>query len=219
MVNNPNLRHIDVGCEYRYRSTCSLTSRSLKIIADNCPQLTHIGIVDHWHTLENDDILQFVSKCTKLKSANLKGTKIEDSVLARLARLQDLETLNLSDCVEFTKQGIESFLDEVAQGKLKRLEVINCDFLNVMRWNGLNPEKLKEDYPHVNIICDSDREDSEWDESENEEDEDEDEEDEEGDGGEYEDENDDDLCGDSCSDCDDNDEDGDEEESDEDEDE
>ena len=151
VVNNPNLRHLDVG-GLSHRGTSSLTARSLKIIADNCPQLTHIGIVDHFE-LENEDILQLVSKCTKLKSANFENTRIEDSSLAKLAfDCPDLETLNLTECVEITKQGIESFLNVAGQGKLKRLDITYCDFINEMREDGINTEKLKEGYPHINII-------------------------------------------------------------------
>ncbi len=75
------------------------------------------------------------------------------STLARLAYdCPDLETLDLSNCEEITKQGIESFLDKAAvQGKLKRLEIRDCDFLDDGDYE-INSEMLKKDHPHIDIV-------------------------------------------------------------------
>ena len=149
VVNNPNLRHLVINCNFMTNLT--FTGRSLGIIADNCPQLDHIDI--GYSNIQNDDIMQLVSGCSKLNYANFECTRIEDSALARLARdCPDLETLKLSGCSEITGQGIEAFLDKVAEGKLKHLDNRDCDFhLNVK--NLKIPERLKEEHPNIEIIC------------------------------------------------------------------
>ena len=147
VVNNPNLRNIYIDGWITY-----LNGRSLSTIADNCPHLTHIGM-GYQFVLQNDDIMQFFSKCSKLKYANFKATKIEDSALARLpCDCPDLETLDLSYCEEITEQGIELFLDKATQGKLKRLEIKGCEFLYDADYDTYL-ERLKQNYPNIDIIC------------------------------------------------------------------
>ena len=149
VVNNPNLRHLVIT--YNLCTNLTYTGRSLGIIADNCPKLDHIDI--GYSNIQNDDIMQLVSGCSKLKYANFEETRIEDSVLARLARdCPDLESLKLSSCAKITEQGIEAFLDKVSEGKFKRLDFEDCDFLLNGNYGRLL-ERLKEEHPDIEIIC------------------------------------------------------------------
>ena len=148
VVNNPNLRHLVIN----YSFGTYLTGRSLGIIADNCPKLDHIDIGFN-KKLQNDDFMQLVSGCSKLKYANFEETCIEDSVLARLAHdCPDLESLKLSSCDKITEQGIKAFLDKVSEGKFKRLDFEDCDFLLNGNYGRLL-ERLKEEHPDIEIIC------------------------------------------------------------------
>ena len=128
----------------------AVTGKSLNIVAVNCPQIIHIDIGDLYE-LSNDDILTFVSKCSKLKYANFEGTRIEDSALARMAQdCPDLEDLRISECLRITVAGIDAFLDKASKAKMKRLYFRDCGAL----WNGDRLsflDRLEKEYPHIDI--------------------------------------------------------------------
>merc|ERR1712012_764101 len=121
-VNNPNLQYLNMG-HTLMNDHPAVTGKSLNIISDNYSQLIHIDI-GRLHELSNDDILTFISKCSKLKYANFEGTRIENSALARLAQnCPDLEDLRISKCLRITVAGIETFLDKASKAKLKQLDI------------------------------------------------------------------------------------------------
>ena len=145
--NNPKLHHLTIlGSHF---SQLQLTGKSLNLIAENCPQLTHIGIVNH-HVFQNADIINLVSKCSKLKHVNFGNTVIKNDALARLARdCPDLEHLNISRCVDITEQGVEAFLETASQAKLKHLDIRDCcGFLFPSKF----VKRLKKEYPHIEIV-------------------------------------------------------------------
>ena len=144
--NNPRIRLLKINIP-SYQDS-KLSRRSLNIIAENCPQLTHIDIGGHC-VFQDADIIDLISKCSKLKHANFETTQIEDSSLARLAfDCPDLEHLCLSDCFWITGQGIEVFLETATQAKLKHLDIRYC---------GLSRQfvkRLKEDHQKIHIVND-----------------------------------------------------------------
>ena len=93
--NNPNLHHLDItpwshfhlGSYYdnTYRDIDVLSSRSLILIADKCPQLTHIGI-GHLESFSDTTITKLVTKCPKLKHANFEETNFSNSALDMMSR-------------------------------------------------------------------------------------------------------------------------------------
>ena len=109
---------------------------------------THID-VGKSQELENDEFIQLISKCPKLKYANFEDTLIEDSALERLANdCSELEHVNLSDCNEISLYGGVEILLEKAL-KMKILDIRGCDF------DGCDPwyiGEMIELYPHVNIL-------------------------------------------------------------------
>lgn len=149
VVSNPNLHHLDINSTSY--SIPKLTSKTLSIIADNCPQITHIDI-GHLSVFTNDDLILFASKCSKLKYANFEDTRIEDSALARLAiDCPSLETLKLSKCFEITEQGTEAFLNRAAKAQLKYLDIRDCHFLRDDK-NGSIPDRFEATHPHIDVV-------------------------------------------------------------------
>ena len=148
VINNPNLYHLNIK-NTAYLTQHSLTGRSLRIIADNCPHITHIDI-GNIRVFRNDDI-KIVSKCSKLKYASFEYTRIEDSVLERLANdCPDLEDLNLSQCLQITVAGIKSFLDKASKAKLKSLDIRRFLYSTENFRSIVDQLKLK--YPHIDIV-------------------------------------------------------------------
>ena len=146
--NNPKLHHLKIHTPGSQFS--QLIGESLNLIADNCPQLTHIDVANH-HVFKNADIINLVSKCSKLKHVNFRNTGIKDDALARLAHdCPDLEHLNISRCVDIGDQGIEAFLQTASLAKLKKIDISDCgDFLSP------SPElmmRIVQEYPHINIV-------------------------------------------------------------------
>ena len=120
------------------------------------PLLTDIDIGNQ-HLFTNDDLINFVSKCSKLKYANFEDTQIEDSTLLRLARdCPELEHLDISNCREITLEGVEEFLIEAAEKKLERLDFRDCGFLSNENEYSESLEEslqtLEEDYPNIEIV-------------------------------------------------------------------
>ena len=153
VVNNPNLHHLDIN---QGSLVTRITSRSLDSIADNCPLLTHIDIGNQ-DVFTNDDLIKFVSKCSKLKYANFEDTLIEDSTLVRMARdCPDLEHLDISNCRAITLQGVEAFLNKAAEKKLERLEFRDCGFLTNENEYSESVEEslhiLEQIYPNIEIL-------------------------------------------------------------------
>ena len=149
VVNNPNLHHLDINSTSY--SIPKLTSKTLSIIADNCPQITHIDI-GHLAVFTNDDLIVFASKCSKLKYANFEDTRIEDSALERLANdCPNLEHLKLSKCFEITEQGTEAFLNKAAQAQLKCLDIHDCHFLRHDK-NGSIPDRFEAAHAHIDVV-------------------------------------------------------------------
>ena len=149
VVNNPNLYHLNI--KHTTYDIPQLTGRCLNIIADNCPQITHIDI-ENIRMLTNDDI-KIVLKCSKLKYANFEHTRIEDNVLERLANdCPDLEDLNISRCLLIKAAGIEAFLDKASKAKLKRLDIRHCGAFYSTKNFGSIADQLKLKYPHIDIL-------------------------------------------------------------------
>ena len=94
--NNPNLHHLDITLSgFRRDSEIEeISSRSLILIADKCPQLTYIGIGYHIG-IENPSetsITKIVENCPKLKHANFERTEFSDTSLAMMSNnCPDLE--------------------------------------------------------------------------------------------------------------------------------
>ena len=149
--NNPNLQVVKINT-YGYFFQVQdpkISSQSLNFIAENCPQLTHIEIGSH-RVFKNADIIDLISKCSKLKHANFEKTQIEDSSLARLALgCPDLEYLKLSGCHEITGNGIEAFLKKASQAKLKHLDIRGCGFPPSFM------ERLKQKHPKIDFVMES----------------------------------------------------------------
>ena len=148
--NNPALHNLKINILHPEWEFPQLTGKSLNLIADNCPQLTHIDI-SKLLVFKNADIINLVSKCPKLKHVNFGYTGIKDDALARLARdCPELEHLNIKGCANITEQGIEEFLQTASKAKLKDIDIRDCgDFLPSF------PEFVKrivQEHQHINIV-------------------------------------------------------------------
>ena len=157
VVNNSNLHHLDINRGSFPTFPTSLTIRSLDIIADNCHLLTHIDIGNQY-VFTNDDLIEFVSKCSKLKYVNFENTVIEDSFLARLASdCRDLEHLNISECFSVTAQGVEAFVNKAAKAKLKYLDISFCGFLTDDYCEPIDSvmktlQNLEQEHPYMDLF-------------------------------------------------------------------
>ena len=151
--NNPNLHHMDIttsGCAYTYRDIDPdpLSCRSLDLIADKCPQLTHIGIGHIWN-VSRVSITQLVSRCPKLKYANFEATDCNDTALNMMSQnCPDLEYLNIVGCELVTEEALERFADPSTAANLKKLLVSKCFYSSQL------PDRLKLNLPHVEIVID-----------------------------------------------------------------
>ena len=158
VTNNPNLRHLDISTYDEVFSNDptdpTLTSRSIIMIADKCPNLTYIDI-GHLEMFTKIDILYLVSNCSRLKYANFERTNIDDDSLRMLAHnCSDLEEMNLSGCEEITYGGIKFFLNGAANFKLKHLDISDCNItLGCLR-------KIVRDHPSIEIVISDDYESS-----------------------------------------------------------
>ena len=151
VVNNQNLHHLDINSTSAWYGIPKLTSKTLSIIADNCPQITHIDI-GHLTVFTNDDLIKFTSKCSKLIYANFEDTRIEDSALERLASdCPNLEHLKLSNCLLITEQGTEAFLNKAAKAQLKSLDIRDCHFLRDDK-NGSISDRFEAAHPHIDVV-------------------------------------------------------------------
>jgi len=149
--NNPNLHHLDIstsGCANTYRDIDVLSSRSIILIADNCPQLTHIGI-GNLESLSDTSITKLVNKCPKLKHANFEETDFSNSALAMMSRnCPDLEYLNITGCELVTEEALVRFADPATAANLKHLCISKCFYSSQL------PDRLKQNLPHATIVID-----------------------------------------------------------------
>ena len=158
VTNNPNLRHLDISTYDEVFSNDptdpTLTSRSIIMIADKCPNLTYIDI-GHLEMFTKIDILYLVSNCSRLKYANFERTNIGDDSLRMLAHnCSDLEEMNLSGCEEITYGGIKFFLNGAANFKLKHLDISDCEIYQAYM------RKIVRDHPSIEIVISDDYESS-----------------------------------------------------------
>ena len=153
--NNPNLHHLDITqlkVQYccpnnSFRDMDVISSRSLILIADKCPQLTHIGI-GNLGCFSDTSITKLVTKCPKLKHANFKETEFSDSALAMMSRnCPDLEYLNIIGCELVTEEALMRFANPETSANLKRLCVTEYYYSYPQLL-----DKLKEKLPNVNVI-------------------------------------------------------------------
>ena len=154
--NNPNLHHLDIS------STGSLihasdnpiddiTSRSLNILADKCPQLTYIGI---GHLMfSSSSITQLVTNCPKLKHANFEKTFVDDTALDVMStNCPDLEYLKISGCWSVTQDGLERFVYPAYAANLKCLDASNDFSTFFLKKNSDFMMKLNHDLPNLKIV-------------------------------------------------------------------
>ena len=151
--NNPNLHHLDISTSrpfsVRNRTYHELSSSSLNLLAEKCPQLTHIGICN-LGMFSSISITNLVTQCPKLKHANFENTKIDDTALAMMSKnCPYLEYLSISGCPGVTEEGLEAFVYPASKANLKYLNMGVCfDFCLFIR--------LKYDLPNLKIFTESD---------------------------------------------------------------
>ena len=162
--NNPNLHHLDITqlkVQYccpnnSFRDMDVISSRSLILIADKCPQLTHIGI-GNLGCLSETSITKLVTKCPKLKHANFEETEFSNSALAIMSRnCPDLEYLNIIGS-EVTEEALMRFANPATAVNLKHLCVNKYDYSPQL------PDRLKEKLPNVKIVIEEDEDSSDED--------------------------------------------------------
>ena len=147
VVNNPNLRHLDISST-SYRSD-SLSTRSATTIAENCHQLTYIEI-ENCSGFSRNDIQNLITACPKLKHASFGWTNIDDIALGLLSHnCPELEGLSLVDCWRVSEQGLEGLIS--AAPNLKYLDIRNDIFASP----GF-ARRVEQEYPHIKILYDDD---------------------------------------------------------------
>jgi len=153
--NNPKIHHLDITpssvCARRFRYIYLTTFKSLKLIADKCPQLTYIGI-GH---LSNASFTKMVESCPKLRHANFEDTNFNDSTLDLMSKhCPDLEYLNIAGCRDVTGEALERFANPATMANLKKLLVSKCYYsLELLK-------RLKQNLPKVEIVVIDNSEDS-----------------------------------------------------------
>ena len=132
----------------------NLSSRSLILIADKCPQLTHIGI-GHLIHFSGTSITQLVTNCPKLIYANFEDTSFNDTALAKMSEnCPNLEYLNIAGCANVTEEALERLADSAMTANLKKLLVSQYYY---------SPQflkRLEQNLPNVEISVIEDDEDS-----------------------------------------------------------
>ena len=155
--NSPNLHHLDItplhpGLSFGHDPIpfslphfvfAKLSSESLNLIANKCPQLTHIGI-GHLRSLSDTSIIKLVTNCPKLKHANFADTCFNDTALDMMSEnCPNLEYLNIARCWRVTEEALERFANSSM--------VANLKLLCVSSWDD-SLERLKQNLPNVKII-------------------------------------------------------------------
>ena len=155
--NNPNLHHLDISTEiiqnhYPRSHIDDLTPSSLILLADNCPQLTHIDI-GNLTMFSSNSITNLVTNCPNLKHANFEQTSVDDTALGVMAKkCTKLEHLNISFCETITQEGLEGFVYPAYAAKLKILVIIDDPFSTIISRKFLN--RLRHDLPNLKIDTD-----------------------------------------------------------------
>ena len=123
-------------------------SRSLILIAEKCPQLTHIGI-GHLESCIDASITRIVTNCSKLKYANFEDTVFNDTSLAMISKnCPDLEYLNIVNCQNVTEEALERFANPATTSKLKKL----CIGKYTEDYGPQFADRSKQNLPHVEIV-------------------------------------------------------------------
>ena len=147
--NNPNLHHLDITLsDFDDSDIETISSRSLILIADKCPQLTYIGIGYHLsENLSEASITKIVENCPKLKHANFEKTEFSDTSLAMMSNnCPDLEYLNIVGCVGCYEEALERFANPATAANLKLLCVSKYYF---------SPQllgRINKNLPNVKIV-------------------------------------------------------------------
>ena len=155
--NNPNLHHLDIRSEnihnhYPRSHIDDLSSRSLILLADKCPQLTHIDI-GNLTMFSSSSITNLVTNCPQLKHANFEQTMVDNTALAIMSKkCPDLEYLNISNCDRITQEGMESFVYPAYAAKLKYLDIRDDQFPTIIKTSFFN--RLRHDLPNLKIATD-----------------------------------------------------------------
>ena len=151
--NNPNLHHLDISSKFHPllpNTTNELSSSSLILLADKCPQLTYIGI-GNLTLFSSTSIIKLVSSCPKLKYANFEGTIVDDTTLAIMSnKCPDLEYIKISNCRMITQEGLETFVYPAYAANLKCLD-ISDDFTSQMISSPNFLKRLRHDLPNLKI--------------------------------------------------------------------
>ena len=159
--NNPNLHHLDISSTSHPllpNTTNELSSSSLILLADKCPQLTYIGI-GNLTMFSSTSIIKLVSSCPKLKHANFERTKVDDTALAIMSeKCPDLEYIKISNCRMITQEGLETFVYQAYAANLKCLD-ISDDFEFQMIFSTHFLKRLKQDLPNLKINSEADEDD------------------------------------------------------------
>ena len=158
--NNPNFHHLDITtCGHvdfidssflDYHNFCidGFSSRSIILIADKCPQLTHIGIGHLWN-VSDVSITKLVENCPKLKHADFRDTRFNDTALAMMSKnCLDLEYLNIFDCINVTEEALERFANPATTANLKKL----CIGKYTEDYGPQFADRSKQNLPHVEIV-------------------------------------------------------------------
>jgi len=148
--NNPNLHHLDFSTDCPvepWMGMGELTSKSLVLIADKCPQLTYIGFANQW-AFNSSSITRLVTKCSKLKHVNFQNTNVDETALVVMSKsCPVLEYLNVVGC-DGIHGGLERLVNLASAPNLKELHV--SDWYPDSDWEFL--ERMKQDVPSLKIV-------------------------------------------------------------------
>ena len=138
VVNNPNLCHLIISGSPR------LTTRSAKIISENCHQLTHLEIA-FCSGFSSNDIQSLITACPNLTVADFGGTEIDDTALGLLSHIcPELVYLSFDRCDNLSEQGVEEFITAAA-----KLKILDIRYLNAT-----NPgfaKRIEQEHPYIEI--------------------------------------------------------------------
>ena len=139
--NNPNLHHLEFSC---------ICENGVNFIANNCPQLTHIGI-GRWTGFCEDSIRKLVSNCPKLKYAKFEQTSFSDTALYMMSSqtCPDLEYLQITGCHDISKEALQRFVSPATAANLKHLRLSSSPLFS---WFFI--KDINQNLPNLNIVID-----------------------------------------------------------------